>query len=81
MRQLAIIRNVGIGTRDVGRPCLWFDTYVEEGIGALQIIDWDRAAQILQASGICDVRDLNGKPCWVDRDGNTMHFAELWKDL
>lgn len=74
--QVAIIRNVGIGSRDVGTPVLWFDVYTSEGTGALQVLSWNEAYKVL--TGIHEVRDLEGKPCWVEREGNRVTFIRLW---
>jgi hypothetical protein len=75
--QVAIIRNVGIGGRDVGRPVLWFDTYIRESSAALQIIGWEQAGELL--AGIREVRELEGRPCWVEADGGMIKFLRLWE--
>lgn len=80
MRQLAIIKNVGIGMRDCSSPVLWFDVYAEEHCAALQVFDWDRARDIIQAAGVEDVSSLEGRPCWVQHEGNKMTFEDVWHD-
>ena len=75
--QMAIIRDVGIGAGDRGIPCLWFSTYVTESSAALQVIDWTDAFELLKA--VDRVEQLNGKPCWVEVDGNMIRFLRLWK--
>lgn len=74
--QVGIIKKVGIGCRDIGSPVLWFDVYVSEGTGSLQVLSWDEAYEVLKS--VEDVRDLEGKPCWVEVDGNLMKFKRLW---
>jgi hypothetical protein len=75
--QMAIIRNVGIGARDVGRACLWFDTYITESSAALQIVTWEDAAKIL--AKVYDVKELEGRPCVVDVQGQIIKFVRLWQ--
>jgi|HubBroStandDraft_6_1064221.scaffolds.fasta_scaffold3031126_2 hypothetical protein len=78
MRQMAVIRNVHVGGGDRGIPCLWFDTYISESSGALQVIDWETAGELLRKGNVYDVKELNGKPCWVEHDDNIIRFLELW---
>lgn len=78
-RQAAIIRNAGYGNRDVGSPVLSFEVYVAESSAALQIFSQPKADEIIKASGVDDVRDLNGKPCWVRVGANTIRFEEMWR--
>ena len=64
--EMAIINEVGIGIRDVGRPVLWFTVNLMDGGGALQVFNWEQAAEIIKAYGLYEVRSLNGKPCRVE---------------
>ena len=78
--QLAIIKGVGFGNRDVGRPVLFFETYLSEGIGALQILSDDEAMNFIKAYGVYDVKDLEGKPVWIEREGfNTIKVLRPWR--
>jgi hypothetical protein len=77
VRQMAVIRNVGIGSRDVGSPVLWFNSYVTESSAALQVLSWDEAYEVLKS--VYDVKELEGKPCWVDVEGGYIKFQEMWK--
>lgn len=74
--QMAVIRNVHIGGGDRGIPCLWFDTYISESSAALQVIPWDQAFEILKST--YDVKELDGRPCYVEVDGNMIRFLRLW---
>ncbi len=74
MKQMAIIQGVGVGLRDTGRPVLWWTAKVSEGSAALHVFDWDTARDIIQSYGVREVHGLNGKPCWVEVDGNRMTF-------
>lgn len=47
--QLGIIKNVGFGTRDVGRACLYFDVYLDETSAALQILGVEDAVKMIEA--------------------------------
>ena len=77
---VGIIRNVGIGNRDCGVPVLHFSVYVSECLAALQIINWDRANDIIKESKVYDVKDLEGRPCWCDVGTPGMiRFERLWR--
>ena len=76
-KKLAIMKNVGYGCRDVGKPCLFFDVYVSECIAALQILFGKDADKLLTDSRTYDVKQLEGKSCWVEVEGNTIKFKEI----
>lgn len=78
-RQLAIIKSVGFGCRDVGRPVLHFSTYISEAMAALQVFELEGAGEIIEDSGVYDIKDLNGKPCWVEVRDNTINFIKVAK--
>jgi len=78
-RQLAIMRNVGIGMRDTNAPCLWFDTQTTESIGALQVLSWADAEQVIRKTGVYKVESLEGWPCWVEQDHGILRFIEAWR--
>lgn len=75
----AIMRNVRIGHYDGDEPVLWFDAFVSEGTVALQVVAWPEAYNVLKQ--VYDVRDLEGKPCWVevDQPRHSIKFLRLWK--
>lgn len=76
--QTAIMRNVKIGMGDRGYVTLRFDAYISEGTAALQVISkWEDMEKILKT--VDDVRQLEGKPCWVDssRPGISV-FEKMW---
>ena len=74
--QVAIVRNVKIGMDDRAGPCLRFDTYTSESSAASQFITWEEAAKIVAT--VDDIRQLEGKPCWVDVEGNLIKFLRMW---
>ena len=74
--QVAIISEVGIGCRDVGTPVLWFTVHTSESLASLQVLPWSDAYEVLQQ--IREVQDLDGRPCWVECDGNMVKFVRLW---
>lgn len=77
---LAVARNVGFGNRDTGSPCLFFDTYVSEHGAALQVLTGDRAIEVIRATGVYDVKELEGRPCWVDTsDRGVIRFLRFWE--
>ena len=74
MKQLAIMRGVSIGMRDISHPCMWFSTYISEHEAALQVLSWEAAADVIKQYGTYDLKLLEGKPCWVDVEGNLIKF-------
>jgi hypothetical protein len=74
--RVAIISEVGVGCRDTNSPCLWFTVKISESSGSLQMLSWNEAYELLK--GITNVRDLDGRPCWVEVDGNRIRFLRLW---
>ena len=76
---MAIIKDIDFGMRDCGSPVIWFSTYTSEGSGALQIISGDGISSFVQEAGCRSIRDLEGKPCWVDVDQCTIRFVRHWK--
>jgi hypothetical protein len=76
MEEMAMMEEVGVGARDVGKPVLWF-TVGGEGWGALQVFDIadDEARELLAA--VYDVRELNGRLCVVEKDDGIVRFKRL----
>jgi len=75
-----IIRNVGYGMRDLSRPCLWFEVFTSEGTASLQIFTGEAADKIITDALVYDVKQLEGKPCWVAVGGNSMTFLRMWSN-
>jgi len=78
MEELTIVKNVNVGLRDIGKPCLWF---VCEGIAysSLQIFLFDdNASDIIKASGCYSLKEMEGKPCVIRIEGNRHTFVR-WK--
>lgn len=74
MKQLAIMKGVDFGLRDAGTPVLWFTVYVSEGAAALQILAGEKIEILLKDAGCYSIKELEGKACWVERDGSKIHF-------
>lgn len=74
---LAVIRNPGIGMRDLDEPGLWFDTYTDESRAALQVLDWVRAKEVMRFVNR-NVSELEGKVCWVHTDGTVMKYLRMF---
>ena len=74
--ELAIIKHIDIGLRDVGKPVIWFETSGLHG-SALQVIS-DIEQFIIDAK--CkSLSDLEGKPCVVEEDGMFVRFVRVFK--
>ncbi len=72
--EMAIITEVGVGIRDVGRPVLWFTATLMDGGGALQVFGWEQAAEIIKAYSLYEIRSLNGKPCRVEAGDGMIRY-------
>jgi hypothetical protein len=78
-KQMAIMKDVGFGNRDVGRPVLWFTVMLNECVGSLQIIFEPDYHDFIKDYGVYDVKDLEGKPIWVSRSGTSIRWLEPCK--
>lgn len=67
--QMATINEVGVGMRDAGKPILWFTVSILDGGAALNVFDWQEAAEIIRDYGVYEVHSLNGRPCCVEVEG------------
>lgn len=79
MRRLAIMKDVGFGLRDTGRPCLWFMAYESECAAALQVLFGEDIEKTLKDSGVYEVHQLEGQACWVEAGGGLIRFAGICK--
>ena len=76
---LAMIEEVGVGSRDTGRPILWF-TVSGDGWGALQIFDLDEDRALELIGSVREVHELNGRMCVVTKTaeyGGIVRFKKL----
>lgn len=81
MRQLAVIREPHFAIEDhTGQSALVFETNTSEGSGASQwITDWLVVQEIFTATKAQSAKDLDGKVCWVETDGNICKFLKIAK--
>ena len=76
---LAMIEEVGVGARDVGRPVLWF-TVSGDGWGALQVFELTDPKAVELLGSVREVHDLNGRTCVVEKEreyGGIVKFKKL----
>lgn len=82
MKTLAVVKGISFGCRDIGRPCLWFSTYINESVAALQVLTGKEMLDAIAESGVYDIKELEGKPCWVETDGKgwggLIKFVGFW---
>jgi hypothetical protein len=76
--ELARIKEVGFGNRDVGSPVLFFTAELEGGTCALQVLSAKEAVDVIQRSGVYSVDQLNGMFCWVETNHHSAVFSRLW---
>ncbi len=81
MKQLAIMKGVAFGLQlDCGKVGLSFSVYLDENSAASQFISGNEALEVIKKFGVEDVKQLNGKPCWVETDGHSfIKFLEPCK--
>lgn len=78
-KQLAIIKDVGYGCRDVGYPVLFFSSMLSECGGALQVLSGEEAEKLIREYGCYDIKDMEGKPIWVTVAGGIIKIHSAWK--
>ena len=71
-KQIAIMKDVGFGNRDVGQPVLWFTVMLNESVGSLQVVFKPNYHDFIKDYGVNDVKELEGKPIWVIQTGNVI---------
>lgn len=76
--ELARIKEVGFGNRDVGRPVLFFTAELESGTCALQILEAEQALELIKQSGVYEVERLNGVFCWVEKGRGVATYKRIW---
>ena len=68
--ELATIKGIHFGLRDVGRPVIWFGVETLSG-GSLQIIEQEGFSDFLKQFGCYDISELDGRAVIVSV-GNCM---------
>lgn len=74
--EMAVITGVGFGIRDTNRCILWFGVKMLHG-GSLQVLSAEEAIALIEGSEIRDIKDLEGKPCVCEIEGNSVIFKRL----
>lgn len=74
-KKMAIMKNVGFGLYDRNEPFLYF-TAMNGCIGALQCIFYPDYVDVFKAYSARDVKDLEGKSCWVEKGDGMMVYKE-----
>jgi len=62
--------------RDTANPVLWFNVKTIRG-HALQILSWDRAAELIKAAGVYSIDGLNGQGVICKSDGSSCQFERF----
>ncbi len=78
MKQMAIMRHVTFGLQpDCGKVGLSFFVYLDESSAYNQFIADEKALGIIKKFGVEDIKNLNGKPCWVEvSESDYVRFLE-----
>ena len=67
--QMAVMKGVDIGLRDTACPVLWFTVYLSDNVGALQVLSWRDAGEVIKDADVRSVSDLEGRACYVEAGG------------
>ena len=76
---MGIMKGVAFGVRDTNRAMLWFNVYEDECSASLQCIPAARAIELIEKHGIEDVKNLEGRPCWVQHENGLVRFVDFVK--
>lgn len=69
-KEIGVVRDVRVGVRDVGRPCIWFEVKLASGGGFLHIAEWPEAEKLVQESDSYDIiKAWEGRTIWVETEG------------
>jgi len=75
--QMGIIKEIHIGTRDIGVPCLWFSVQLLN-CGFLHVITGkDEIYDFMNKYSPSDIDSLNGKPCRARMENGMGTFLGL----
>jgi len=77
MKTLAIIKDVGFGLRDCGRPTLWY-TAESVGWGALMTVEFNEIENFLKKADCYDIKELEEAPIVVDVEGTRVRFVDFF---
>ena len=77
MKTLAIMKDVGFGLRDCGRPILWY-TAESVGWGALMVVELSEIEDFLKKANCYDIKELEGAPIIVDVEGTKIRFVDFF---
>jgi hypothetical protein len=77
MEQLAEVKNIKVGMRDVGRPCMYFEIATLDG-NALIIFESDEMLKRIREADVYDITQMNNRVCVVTMENNMIQFLR-WK--
>ena len=64
IEQLAIMRDLNVGTYDTGKACMWFTVSTLRG-NAMLMLTWEQARELLEGHDVSNLDTLEGHPCVV----------------
>ena len=71
------MKNVHFGVRDRDTAMLYFNVWWSESETSLICLPCPYAVNLIEKHQVSDIQKLDGKPCWIDVDGNTVKFVDL----
>ena len=77
MKKQAIIKDVGFGLRDVGRPVLWFYMKFKEGLSSLQVLGLDETVDLLGKCQLSNILELEDRVCWAEIKNGATHIGDI----
>ena len=76
MEELAIIKNVGFGMRDMNKPVLWF-TVETLYYNSLLFFTGNDILDFIKKANVYDCKDINGRTCIVETNEGTLKFLRF----
>lgn len=80
-KQLAIMSAPKYGMRDFEEPSFWFDVKFGENLSesALIVTNPAEMAAIIKEANTYDISQLEGSPCQIEIEKDTVHFVRILK--
>jgi len=79
--EMAVMRGVKFGCRDINRSMLYFTVYMLDSTAALICLVGNKAIEFIEKECVSDITSLEGAPCIVRTDGylsSTVEFVGLF---
>lgn len=78
-KQLAIMTKPSFGMRDMSSAGFWFSVKFGDSLssGALIILSTEEMAKQVEEAEVYNIDNLEGQPCQIETEGNSVHFIKI----